>query len=139
MKHTIETSWNTQLQFTSQIDSHKIVIDANSENGGEDKGPSPKKLMLSALAGCTGIDVVSILNKMKVPFTNLSIVVDANVTEDHPKHYNEIHIIYKFSGNNLNLEKIEKAIQLSQEKYCGVFHVYKQVMKMSSNIELYEE
>ena len=76
--------------------------------------------LVSALAGCTGMDVVAILRKMRMSWHALAIEVQGELTEDHPKVYATIHITYRFTGDELDAKKIEKAVRLSQEQYCGV-------------------
>ncbi|HPT79295.1 MAG TPA: OsmC family protein [Candidatus Atribacteria bacterium] len=83
-------------------------------------GPSPKKLLLAGLIGCTGIDVVSILKKMQVEPESLAIEAEAESSNEHPKVYTSIKLTFKFTGDNLPIDKLEKAVSLSQEKYCGV-------------------
>jgi putative redox protein len=92
--------------------------------------------MLAALAGCTGMDVVSILKKMRVPFMGLNIRVEADVTEEHPKHYEKMHIIYEFTGEGLQIEQLKKAVELSQDRYCGVSFVYKKAMELTYEIQI---
>ncbi|MFW5754817.1 MAG: OsmC family protein, partial [Marinilabiliaceae bacterium] len=113
-------------------------VDAAPSVGGENKGVRPKPLMLLSLAGCTGMDVVSILKKMRVEVEDFNVRVEADMTEEHPKHYNKMKIIYSFKGNDLPREKIEKAVNLSEEKYCGVSAVYKQAMDISTEIRINE-
>jgi putative redox protein len=134
MKNRVDTKWSGNLAFEANVSGHKIKMDAGTETGGEDTGARPKQLMLAALAGCTGIDVVSILKKMRVDFDEFDISVEANVTEEHPKHYDSMHIIYKFRGKELDLEKIKKAVELSQDRYCGVSAVYKKSMQITYEI-----
>ena len=136
MKHTVDTSWKGNMLFDANVSGHPVMMDALPAVGGEDKGSRPKELMLAALAGCTGMDVVSILKKMRVPFTGLDIRVEADVTEEHPKHYERMHIIYFFTGDNLQEEQLRKAIELSQERYCGVSHVYKKAMPVTFEIRI---
>jgi putative redox protein len=81
--------------------------------------------MLTALAGCTGIDVVSMLKKMRVEIDAFDVDVEADLTEDYPAHYTRMHVIYTFTGKDLPMDKLEKAIELSREKYCGVSYMYK--------------
>ncbi len=138
MKHTVNTKWLENMAFESEVNGHKLTIDATPEVGGEDRGPRPKLLMLSALAGCTGMDVVMILKKMRVDFDDLNIKVDAEMREEDPKVYTAMHVTYEFKGKNLPLAKLEKAVKLSQDQYCGVNEVYRQVMKMSSEIKIIE-
>ncbi len=136
MKHSVDTSWKGNMTFEASVSGHPVVMDAMPEAGGENKGARPKELMLAALAGCTGMDVASILKKMRVAFTDLKIRVEADVTEEHPKHYERMHIIYEFTGDNLPMEQLKKAVDLSQERYCGVSHVYKKTMPVTYEIRV---
>jgi len=126
MKTTLDMRWK----------GHKIVIDADEKVGGKNLGPRPKALMMVALAGCTGMDVISILKKMRVEVNTFNVRVEGNVTEEHPKQYDAMKLIYEFSGDNLEEEKLRKAIDLSMERYCGVSAVYKKAMQMSYEIEI---
>jgi putative redox protein len=108
------------LAFEVELHGHTFWLDGDESVGGSNKGPRPKALLLSGLAGCTGMDVASILGKMKMPYDRLTLEIDAHQTDEHPKVYDKIHIKYIFTGENLDLGKIEKAIKLSQDKYCGV-------------------
>lgn len=137
-KHVIRTEWAGQLAFDSEINGHIVRMDAPVEGGGQDSGPSPKKLMLAALAGCTGMDVVSILKKMRVDIEKCNIEVHGNVTDEHPKHYNKMHVVYEFTGKNLPLEKLEKAVAMSEETYCGVGALYRKAIKVTSEIRILE-
>ncbi|HZH74214.1 MAG TPA: OsmC family protein, partial [Mariniphaga sp.] len=128
MKHEVNMSWTDNLAFEADMDGHKIVIDAATENGGNDLGVRPKKLMLTALAGCTGIDVIMILKKMRIEPKAFNVIVEADVTDEHPKHYSQMKVIYQFKGKDLPLDKLHKAVELSEEKYCGVTAVYKKAM-----------
>ena len=135
-KETVSTKWLEDMSFESEIDGHKIIIDAKPEVGGKDRGPRPKPMMLAALGGCTSMDVVSILNKMRVEFKSLNVVVEGELSEEHPKRFLKMHVIYEVEGENLPLDKIQKAVNLSEEKYCGVSAVYKEVMEITSEIRL---
>ncbi len=135
-EHNVETKWNGKMSFISNVDDFNIPIDADETVGGENKGLRPKKLMLTALAGCTGMDVISILDKMKIIPDDFRINIKGKVNEEHPKKYNEITIIYQFKGNNLDENKINKAINLSIDKYCGVIAVYKESMKINTKLEI---
>lgn len=135
-RENIKIEWKSDLNFNAEVNGHKIEIDADSEVGGKNKGPRPKPLMLVALAGCTGMDVVSILKKMKVNLKELNIDVEAELTEEHPKYYNKMKVIYNFKGENLKKEKIEKAVNLSKERYCGVSAFYKKVIDIDYEIRI---
>ena len=132
-QHHVSTVFNEGMSFTANIDDHKTRMDT-ADDAGNNSGPGPKKLMLASLAGCTGIDIVSILNKIKISFSEFSIDTDAMLTNDHPRIYNEVHIIYKIKiavGDRL---KMEKAVKLSEEKYCGVLAMFRSFAKMTSTI-----
>ncbi len=137
MTHIVNTRWKGNMAFDSQIDTHTLRIDAPKEIG-RDSGPSPKKLLLSSLAGCTGMDVVSLLQKMRINFTDFEILIDADLTTEHPKVYSEIRMVYKIFGSDLNKEKIQKAVDLSQEKYCGVSAMLKKNSPIKYSVELVE-
>lgn len=126
------------MSFDSVVDGHTITMDANSEVGGQDKGPTPKPMLLTALSGCTGMDIASLLKKMRVEVDDFTIDVSGKLTEEHPKHYEEIHLIYRFAGKDLNKEKIKKAVTLSQERYCGVSYMLGQVAKLTYEV-VYED
>ncbi len=85
------------------------------------------------------MDVVSILAKMRVDVKRFRVFVEAQQTEEHPKHYAEIKLIYEFKGKELPMDKLEKAVSLSEERYCGVNAVYKKAMKVSYEIRVVEE
>lgn len=136
MKNSITLNWLESMAFETELQGHKITIDASPEAGGQSLGPTPKPLMLVALAGCTAMDVVSILKKMRVEPDDFKVSVEADGTDEHPKHYTRMHIVYDFYGQNLPLDKIEKAIDLSQERYCGVSAAYKKAMEISWEIRI---
>jgi putative redox protein len=120
MKESINVKWKDAMSFESEIMGHKIMMDADPEFGGKKKGPRPKLLLLVALAGCTGIDVVSLLKKMKVEFSELNIKVDGDTSDEHPKKFTRITITYEVTGKNIDRNKVEKAVIMSQEKYCSI-------------------
>lgn len=135
-KETVSTRWLEDMAFETEIDGHKITIDAKPEVGGKDRGPRPKSMMLAALGGCTSMDVISILKKMRVEVKSLNVIVEGELSEEHPKRFLKMHVIYEVEGENLPLDKIEKAVSLSEEKYCGVSAAYREVMKLTSEIVL---
>lgn len=120
MKQSINLDWTEAMSFETQVNGHKIVLDADEAVGGHNLGPRPKPLILVALAGCTAMDVVSMLGKMRVQPDAFRVNVEGELTDEHPKVYQKLHIQYIFRGENLPLDKLEKAVNLSQEKYCGV-------------------
>ena len=120
MAHKTTVTWTEDLAFNVELDGHNFMVDADAEFGGKDRGPKPKGLLLSALAGCTGMDVASLLTKMKVPFDSFTLEVQGEIADEHPKSYTDIVIRYIFRGKDLDRNKIEKSIKLSLDKYCGV-------------------
>jgi putative redox protein len=134
MKSSINAKWKGKMAFDVEVGGHKLALDASEEVGGENKGMRPKPLMMVALAGCTGMDVVSILKKMRVEFDDLNIRVDGDLTDEHPKQFYKMRVIYEFKGKDLPIEKLQKAVSLSEERYCGVRASYGKVMEVSSEI-----
>lgn len=130
----VKTIWNGNMEFDSELNGHHMIIDANSEVGGHDKGPRPKGLLLTALTGCTGMDVVSILRKMKVENYEFWMEADADQTSEHPKHYSKIYLRYNFKGEDLPHAKIKKAVNLSEENYCGVSFMLKKAAEIETKI-----
>ena len=130
-KEIIVAEWLDGVAFETAIDSHRLILDTPLDYGGRDRGPRPKPLLLVALAGCTGMDVISMLQKMRVPVEKFRLIVQGELTSEHPKQFYKIHIIYEFTGRNLPPEKIRQAIELSQEKYCGVSATIKKAMPLT--------
>ncbi len=136
MKHKVDTLWEGNMKFDAVVSGHHLIMDALPAVGGNDEGARPKELMLASLAGCTGMDVISILGKMRIEPSYFNVRVEAEMTEEHPKHYTSMHIIYEFKGKNLDMEKLQKAIDLSQERYCGVSFVYRKAMEITHEIKI---
>jgi putative redox protein len=136
MKDVINVKWVGDMAFEAEINEHKILVDASPEAGGNNKGPRPKPLLMVSLAGCTGMDVISILKKMKVEVDEFNVRVEGTLTDQHPKHFTEMHLVYEFKGSNLPVEKLKHAIELSQEKYCGVSASFKNAINISHEIKI---
>lgn len=126
--------WLENLTFEADLDNHRFIMDASVENGGNDKGPRPKGLLLAGLAGCTGMDVVSILEKMRMKDYRFEMKVSADQTDEHPKVYKDAVLQYIFEGENLNIDNIKKAVHLSKEKYCGVSEMLKKAFDIRVRI-----
>lgn len=123
------TTWKTGQAFDTYQANAKLEIDAKA-------GFSPKALLLSGLAGCSGIDVVEILEKMRVPFSNLSIEAEADQTDTHPKVFKDIQLTYILTADEENRDKIKKAIELSLSTYCGVAAMLRKNSDIHYSIEL---
>jgi len=138
MKHKIECKWISNMSFEAEVNDHPVIFDTDEASGGDNKGPKPKTMLLASLAGCTGMDVISILKKMRIEPVYFNIIVEGELTEDHPKYFDNIHIIYEFKGTKLEKEKLEKAIELSQEKYCGVTAMLSKSSEIKYDIRIIE-
>ncbi len=114
MDTSIKLSHLEKMQFQTEVNGHTITIDADEKVGGEDQGPRPKPFMLVSLAGCTAMDVISILRKMRVELDDFNVEVQADQTDEHPKHYHKMHVVYSFEGQDLPMDKIKKAVNLSE-------------------------
>jgi putative redox protein len=137
-KEQVKINWLENMAFSAEVNGHKVVLDAAETVGGENRGPRPKPLLLAALAGCTGMDVVSILKKMRVELDDLNISVDGDLTEEHPKQFTKMHITYEFTGKNLPEEKLQKAVTLSDERYCGVSAMFRKAIEITYEIKIIE-
>ena len=134
MKQTSTANWLGKMAFDIELNDHHFTIDADPKVGGENKGPRPKALLLSSLAGCTGMDVVSILKKMKVDDYRLKLNVEGELTEEHPKIYHTINLNYIFNGKDLPAEKLKRAVELSETRYCGVTEMLNKAATINSKI-----
>jgi putative redox protein len=114
------TYWKSGAAFDSQFKQNTIAMDDSSSSGRDDSGYSPKALLLSGLAGCTGIDVVSILDKMKAPYESIRIETEAEQTTEQPRVFKEIFMTYYVKIPAEYEDKVKRAVNLSLEKYCGV-------------------
>ncbi len=138
--NTVTTNWKKNMQFESDNPSgHSLTMyDASSDNGNV-KGFGPKALMLSSLAGCSGLDVDSLLTKMRAEVADFNIVVTGELTEEHPKFYHKVKVDYHFYGTDLKEDKITKAVNLSVDKYCGVMEMFRQFAAITTEIHLHEK
>ena len=137
MKYELQTRWTGKnIAFTSEIQGFTVNMDSPMD--GEADGPSPKRLMLMSVLGCTGMDVISLLQKMRVPVEEFSIDGIAPLTEEHPKVFESVHLIYRVKGSGIKREKVEKAIDLSQTRYCGVSIMLKKHCPVTWELQIEE-
>lgn len=134
MAATATVTWTEGLAFQVEQEGHGFTLDAAVGPDGGSQGLRPKALLLSALGGCTAIDVVGILAKMRVPIEGLEVRVRAEVRDEHPKVFTGIHVTYAFRGQDLPLEKLQRAVQLSEETYCGVSAMLRPAVPITSEI-----
>ena len=138
MESVITSTWQGKLAFVSSVGDHEVRTDAGAAHGGENSGASPKMLMMVALAGCTGVDVAAILEKMRIPVAAIAITVEGELTDDTPSVYTAMHIVYRFTGRQLNAGKLQRAVELSMDKYCGVSAMYRKIMDITWEIRMVE-
>lgn len=138
--NTVTTTWQKNGIFESDNPSGNttFMYDA-SEDHGDVVGFGPKALMLSSLAGCSGLDLDSLLKKMRALPEDMKIVVNAELTDEHPRYYNNVTVEYHFYGSDLNEDKINKAVNLSVEKYCGVMEMFRQFANVTTEVYLHRE
>lgn len=131
MIHEIETQWMGKMQFNALVNGHTIIMDAPERTGGEDHGPIPKPLVLTALAGCTGMDVVALLKNQQILPDEFDLKVRGEISKGMPIEYVGIHIIYKLRGAEEHRKAVLGAIIDSQEKYCGVSSMLKKALPVT--------
>jgi putative redox protein len=122
----ITTSWKGDMLFeTNSLTGQTFFINDSTPDAVHNP-VTPKALMLSSLAGCSGLDVVSLANKMKLDLDAFRIETKATLTDEHPRIYDKVTVEYHFEGSNLNEEKLKRCVELSVEKYCGVMEMFRQ-------------
>lgn len=135
MKHKITSDWKGEMSYEVETVGGKLLLDATPGDDGKAKGMTPKYLMLVSLAGCTSMDVTSLLTKMRAQVEDFKVEVEAELTEEHPKYYHTVNLIYKFKGEDLKKDKIEKAVKLSIDRYCGVYEMFRKFADVSYEIK----
>ncbi|WP_291515480.1 OsmC family protein [Bdellovibrio sp. ArHS] len=115
-----QTKWIGKLGFEARVRHHKFLIDGKPEDGGQDQAATPKEIMLTAICTCSGMDVVSILQKMRLNLQSCDVLAQTATTETHPKIFKEVKLQYQIVGPDIKPEQALKAVRLSMTKYCGV-------------------
>ncbi len=131
MAHEIDVQWMGKMQFNALVNGHTIVMDAPERAGGEDNGPIPKPFILTALAGCTGMDIAAILRKANKNPDDFDMKVIGEISKTAPIQYISIHMIYDFKGREENKDAALNAVNDSQEKYCGVSSMLKKALSVT--------
>jgi len=140
MTNTVITVWKENMLFESDNPSgHSVLIESGTEHGGNEIGLRPKAMMLSSLAGCTGLDIVSLLKKMRAEVDDFKLVVNGELTDEHPKYYHSVTVDYHFYGRDLKEDKINKAVDLSIEKYCGVMEMFRQFAELKTEVHFHKK
>lgn len=131
MIHEIQTQWMGKMQFNASVNGHTIIMDAPERIGGDNNGPIPKPFILTALSGCTGMDIVAILRKAQKPVDDFNMSISGEIGKHPPIEYTAIHIIYEFRGPEENRQAALDAVTVSQEKYCGVSSMLKKILPLT--------
>lgn len=118
--------------------NHWVTMDAPEKLGGFAAGFRPMELLLTAVAGCVGMDVISILEKKRVKLQGFEMLVEAEQTEEHPQIFTEINLNYTLIGKNIKPADVERAIQLTDEKYCGAIAMIRDITKIRHNYQIKE-
>ena len=135
MVHEVETQWMGKMQFNALVNGHTVVMDAPERVGGEDNGPIPKPFILTALSGCTGMDIAAILRKSNHLMDDLDIKVIGELSKQAPVQYIAIHLIYSFKGPESAQDAALQAVIDSQEKYCGVSSMLKKALPVTWEVD----
>jgi len=136
MDKEITVTWKGDMAFEASVDGHSVMMDAVPAAGGSNRGPTPKPLLMASLGGCTAMDVISLARKMRQEVESFEIRLQGTISDEHPMSYQKIHLIYVFKGKDLDPEKLKKAIELSQDKYCGVSATLKAGVPITYEIEI---
>ena len=136
MINKVQTTWKGGMLFESTNPGGNLMIN-DGENPNEE-AYKPKALMLASLAGCSGLDVASLLKKMRAEVEGFTIDVEANLTEEHPKYYDKVNVVYNFYGSDFKKDKIEKSVKLSVERYCGVMEMFRKFAEITTEIKYHE-
>lgn len=131
MKHEIEAQWMGKMQFNALVNGHVLVMDAPERVGGENQGSIPKPFVLTALSGCTGMDVIALLRKQGIHLQDMNLKVSGEISRQQPIEYIAAHIIYEMNGNKEDERAAFDAVMYSQEKICGVSSMLKKIMPVT--------
>ncbi len=132
-----KVKWIANMKFVGEDTlGHTVLMDTRPEVGGENSASTPMDLLLIALGGCTGMDIVSILRKMKIEFKSVEIEIRGERASEPPRVYRKIELVYKVKGNNIPNDKVKKAVKLSQEKYCSISAMLRPTVEISYTVEI---
>jgi len=131
MTHHVETQWMGKMQFNALVNGHTLIMDAPERVGGEDHGPIPKPFVLTALSGCTGMDVIALLRKQGRQLSDFNLNVSGEISKVPPIEYIAANIVYDMKGNPEDEQAALDAVMYSQEKICGVSHMLKKIMPVT--------
>lgn len=134
-----QTTWKHGSTFEADLRSHKILLDTKIESGGTNKGPSPKELLLAGICGCSGMDVISILQKMRLTVEHFDVSATTETTEGHPSIFKHVLVTFTIKSFDAKPEQVLRAVQLSMTKYCGVSAMIVKASPISYEVLLNDE
>jgi putative redox protein len=136
----VRAALETGMRFDVEAGSgHHVILDAAENNGGQNRGPSPMEMLLVALAGCAGMDIISILRKKRQEISAYELRVHGMRAEKHPKVFTEITVEHIFTGHNIKPEAVERAIQLTEDRYCGASAMLEKTATIKNTFRIIEE
>lgn len=136
---TVRATLETGMRFDVETGSgHHLLLDATELNGGQNTGPQPMELLLVGLAGCAGMDIIAILRKKRQGITAYEIRIYGERTEEYPRVFMEIRIEHIFTGHAVQPEAVERAIQLTEERYCGASAILGKTAKLTHTFRIIE-
>ena len=127
------------MHLAGDVDGFRIDLDAEEEFGGRGAGTQPLRLLLLGIAGCTAMDVISILRKKRQQVSGLEVEVRGDRVEKHPKVYDQVEIIYRVRGEGVEPKAVERAIELSETRYCPAIAMLDKAAQVTSRYEIEEE
>ncbi len=137
MINKVQTTWKGGMLFESTNPGGNLLI--NDGGNPDEEAYRPKALMLSSLAGCSGLDIASLVKKMRVDVDDFTIDVEGELTEEHPKYYHKVTMTYHFYGTDLDQKKLQKIVDLSIEKYCGVMAMFEKFADVKVDIQYHSK
>lgn len=133
-------NWQGGMKFIATADSnHEVILDSDPAVGGTNLGSRPMELILEGLAGCTAMDVISIMRKKRQNVTGFTVSAHAERAETHPKVFTAIEIKYTFRGQNIDPKAVERSIELSEQIYCPAQAMLSQIAPIKLSYEIIEE
>lgn len=135
----VKVKWIDGVSFVGESESgHAVVLDGAPENGGRNIGMRPMEMLLIGMGGCTSFDVVAILKKARQPIVNCVAEIEATRADTVPKVFTKIHVHFVLTGTGLNPVQVERAVNLSAEKYCSASIMLSQACPISHDFEIIE-
>jgi putative redox protein len=139
MAYQAIVEWKEGLQFAAESGGQTVQMDSVHEGGEPSLGMSPMRMVLAALGGCTAMDVISLMKKMRQDVTHFSVEVNAERATEHPKVYTSFELVFRVRGHNIDRASVERAVSLSEEKYCSVGGMLKKAAPIITRVEIEEE